>query len=91
MGIQRMRDVPGGVSLRAPVRPREVETAVDDRPVGIVEVRGELACSDERGRQMWDAVWETLSAVKNCSSLVSSSLIYVPPETPNTPNTPATP
>src|SRR5256714_14368712 len=50
MGVQRVWNVSGGPGERAPLRARELETAVDDRPVGIGEMRAQGGWLDPRRR-----------------------------------------
>src|SRR2546421_11310971 len=50
MGVQRVWNVSGGPGERAPLRARELETAVDDRPVGIGEMRAQGGWLDQRRR-----------------------------------------
>src|SRR2546423_11073703 len=50
MGVQRVWNVSGGPRERAPLRARELETAVDDGPVGIGEMRAEGGWLDQRSR-----------------------------------------
>src|SRR2546429_7690844 len=50
MGVQRVWNVSGGPGERAPLRARELETAVDDHPVGIGEMRAEGRWLDQRRR-----------------------------------------
>ena len=47
--VERVRDVAGRVCLRAPSGTGEVETTVDDRPVGVLEVCRQLPRFDECG------------------------------------------
>src|SRR5437763_15428467 len=50
MAVQRVWNVSGGPGERAPRRARELETAVDDGPVGIGEMRAEGRWLDQRSR-----------------------------------------
>src|SRR5256714_13917621 len=50
MGVQRVWNVSGGPGERAPLRARELETAGDDHPVGIGEMRAEGRWVDQRRR-----------------------------------------
>src|SRR6185312_7376888 len=48
VGIQRMWNTRACVRLAAPLRPRQIEAAVDDRQIPVLEPRGKLPRSYER-------------------------------------------
>src|SRR2546430_1377141 len=70
MGVQRVWNVSGGPGERAPLRARELETAVDDHPVGIGEMRAQRSWLDQRRRHGGAVLmlggWHAFSALCGC-------------------------
>src|SRR5256885_521527 len=70
MAVQRVWNVSGGPGERAPRRARELETAVDDGPVGIGEMRAQGGWLDQRRRHGGTVpvlgAWHAFSALCAC-------------------------